>query len=97
MTARLNPWLSLSMDAALLGLETQSVIALRMAKAAWGGPEALKEASLMVSEKIEAALDANLMMTRSVLSGDTYLAPARTVALYRRRVQANQRRLAKQS
>ena len=93
MTALRNPWLSLSMDTMWLGMETQSVIGLRMVKAAFGGPEAGAEAALMVAEKIKAAFDANLVMASSVLAGDGHLAPARTVALYRRRVKANQRRL----
>ena len=95
MTALRNPWLSLSMDAMRLSMETQSVIGLRMVKAAFGGPDAGEEAALMISEKIQAAFDANLVVARSVLAGDGHLAPARAVALYRRRVKANQRRLMK--
>jgi hypothetical protein len=47
----------------------------------------------MISEKTEAALDAQLQIGRSAMSGRLDLAPARAIALYRRRVRANQRRL----
>jgi len=95
MTGRRNPWFSLSMDAMRLGMEAQSVIGLRMAKAAWGGTAAQDEAELMVSEKAKAAVDAQMVFATSLLSGQGHLAPARAMALYRRRVQANQRRLLK--
>ena len=95
MAARRNPWFSLSMDAMALGFEAQSVIGLRMAKAAWGGPAAQDEAQLMVSEKAQAVMDAQVVLATSLLSGQGHLGPARAMALYRRRVKANQRRLLK--
>src|SRR5665213_3409138 len=90
MTGRRNPWFSLSMDAMRLCMAAQSVIGLRMAKAAWGGTAAQDEAELMVSEKAKAAIDAQMVFATSLLSGQGHLAPARAMALYRRRVQANQ-------
>ena len=87
-------WWSLSMDAALLGLEAQGVITLRMLKAAVGGAAARKEAYLMVTEKAKAAADIQRLIARSLISGQAALAPGRTVALCRRRVRANRRRLA---
>ncbi len=90
---RSNPWIDLSVDMARLGVESSSVIGLRMMQAALGSPGAQKEAVLMVSEKAKAALDAQFLLARSLLSGQAHLAPSRTVALYRRRVQANRRRL----
>src|SRR5450432_1532259 len=93
MTARRNPWFSLSMDAMRLGFEAQSVIGLRLAKAAWGGAAAQDEAHLMVCEKAQAVLDDQVVLATSVMSGQGHLGPARAVALYRRRVKANQRRL----
>ena len=47
----------------------------------------------MFNEKAQTAIDAHILVTRSVLEGEAHLAPARTVALYRERVQSNQRRL----
>ena len=95
MTARRNPWLSLTLDAMRLSMEAQSVIGLRMAKAAWGGAAAQDEAERMVSEKAKAAIDAQMVLASSVMTGQGHLGPARAMALYRRRVLANQRRLLK--
>ena len=86
---------SLSMSAMQLGLEAQQVIGLRMAKAALGGAAAEKEAALMVSEKTEAALQAQALFATSWISGAGHLAPARALQLYRRKVAANRRRLLK--
>jgi hypothetical protein len=88
-----NPWLSFAADAIRLGLEAQDVIGLRLIKAAWGGVGAREEAILMVVEKSKAAWDANAVITRSLMAGEGHLAPARALALYRRRVHANHRRL----
>lgn len=93
MTARRNPWFSFSLDAMQFTLEAQSVIGMRLAKAAWGGAAAHDEAALMVVEKTVAALDAQCLMARSFIQGEGHLGPARAMALYRRRVRANQRRL----
>lgn len=87
------PWLDLSLDTARLTYESSHVIGLRLALAARGGINAQTEAALMVSEKAQAALDAQFMVAKSVMSGEAHLVPARTVALYRDRVQANHRRL----
>ncbi len=88
-----NPWIELGADMARLGVESSSVIGLRMMQAALGSPGAQKEAVLMVTEKAKAALDAQFLLARSVMAGQGHLAPSRAVALYRRRVQANHRRL----
>jgi hypothetical protein len=94
MMARRNAsWFNLSMSAVQLGIEAQSVIALRMMKVAAGGKAAEIEMQRMISEKTQAALDAQLQIGRSAMSGRLDLAPARAIALYRRRVRANQRRL----
>jgi hypothetical protein len=49
----------------------------------------------MISEKAQAAWDAQFLVAKSVMAGRPDLAAQRTVAFYRRRVQANRRRLAK--
>jgi hypothetical protein len=95
MARRTRSLFQLPLDAMRLGIEAQSVIALRMMKVAAGGPAAQREINLMVAEKTRAAVDVQLEAGLSVLSGKAHLAPARTVALYRRRVRANQRRLTK--
>ena len=50
--------LSLWLSSTMLALESQSVIGLRLMKLCAGGSAAHTEAMLMVSEKIEAALEA---------------------------------------
>jgi hypothetical protein len=47
-------WFGLTLDAVLLGFETQRVIGLRLAKIAAGGPAAQVEAHRMVMEKTTA-------------------------------------------
>ena len=71
---------------AMLALEAQKVIELRLVKLAWGGPDACDEAHLMVSEKISAAVEAagTLMMGGSFET---------VVARYREHVAGNTERL----
>lgn len=87
-----NPWLA-GLRLAQLGIEAQSVIALRMLKFAEDGPFAKKEARRMVSEKIAAFAEAQMAIAMAVGFGRAETAPAKAVAVYRRRVKANQRRL----
>lgn len=79
-------WWKLGMDATLLAIESQQVIALRLAKLATGGAAAQAEAQHMVTEKIMAAQEAALLIATG---GST----AGVVAGYRRKVRANARRL----
>ena len=85
-----NPWFRIGFDAWLLGVEASSVIGLRAFKIAGGGAAAAAEARLMINEKIQAgwALSGALGLT-------AHRATARTLVHYRRKVRANQRRLAK--
>ena len=71
---------------AMLALEANRVIALRMMKLMRGGRGARREAKLMVSEKIDAAVKAGAKLAAGA-SGDEI------VRLYRKRVAANAKRL----
>jgi hypothetical protein len=51
-------WWKLAGNLALTGLEARRVIALRLLKLAHGGPAAVTEASLMVTEKARASVGA---------------------------------------
>jgi hypothetical protein len=75
-------------EIAMLGVEAQMVIGQRMAMVMLGGPKARKEARLMVTEKVKAAGEA----AATLALGGT---PRKVVRGYRRKVQANHRRLAK--
>jgi hypothetical protein len=71
---------------ALLALEAQKVVELRLVKLAWGGAEGWAEAEQMVSEKVSAVVEASgTLMTGG--SCDT------VIARYREHVAANTRRL----
>jgi hypothetical protein len=72
-----------------LALEANNVIALRMMKLMLGGKRASRrEARLMVSEKIDAALKASNSMIGGASVEDI-------IGQYRRRVAANAKRLGK--
>lgn len=88
-----NPWIDLAADSLDLALESHDVIGLRLARATSGRLDACDEAVRMVVEKAFAAWDTAFVVTESLMLGEPHLAATRTLALYRRRVQANQRRL----
>jgi hypothetical protein len=72
----------------MLGFEAQTVIGMRLAKMALGGPAAMAEAQLMVSEKVLAAGEAAMQIATGKSAGHV-------VHGYRRKVRANTRRLSK--
>jgi hypothetical protein len=80
-----NPWPS----AMMLALDSQSVVGLRLFKLALGGPAALDEACLMVSEKVSAALEGSATLA----SGGSV---ATVIDAYRGHVSANIERLTAQ-
>jgi len=92
MSLMRNPWVRLSLDVVNLAVESQSVVALRMMKFARGGAAAADEATLMVTEKIGAAVTASLQLSAFDAGPD---AARRTTALLRRKVRANRRRLSR--
>jgi hypothetical protein len=86
-------WLRLSFDFWRAGLEAQQVIGLRLATLAGGGIAASAEMNRMVAEKMSAALEAQHMAATAALTGNAAQIPSRTVALYRRKMRANRKRL----
>ncbi len=89
------PMMNLYGSFSRLAAESQSVVGLRMLKAFQGGPDWPMEARLMVEEKAKAAMDAQTLLFTSLITGTAATAPTRAVALYRRRVNANRRRLSR--
>ena len=73
-------------DILMLAAEAQSVINLRLAAIARGGPAAELETRLMVTEKMKAALDAAGMLARGASTRSV-------ISFYRSRVRSNVRRL----
>lgn len=82
----LTSWFNLAM----LALESQKVVGLRLTRLAWGGSSAWSEAQLMVSEKVREAHHA----TGRLMMGDT---PDSIVTRYRETIQANVLRLSRPS
>jgi hypothetical protein len=89
-----NPWLNLAYDAFSLAMESGEVIGLRLARVAAGRFDIGDEAVRMVTEKAFAARDAAVIAAGSLAVGEAHEAAAGAMAVYRRRVAANQRRLA---
>jgi len=81
----LGNWLKFAWDANMLALESQRVIAMRLAKLSMGGAGASKEAE---REKMFAAGQAGIKMTTGGLGHSV-------VKQYRRKVRSNLKRLAK--
>jgi hypothetical protein len=86
-------WFGLSVSAARLSIESQAVIGLRLMRLAAGGAHAEAEAVRMFSEKAAAMVEAQFDLARGLMTGRAHLGPKRTLALYRKRVRANRRRL----
>ncbi|MBV8400555.1 MAG: hypothetical protein JOZ17_17720 [Acetobacteraceae bacterium] len=89
------PWLSLALSGTRLAVDSQQVIALRLAKLAEGGRKAEREASLMVSEKMKALADSQRLIASAAASGQGARAARKVLGLYQKRVSANKKRLSK--
>jgi hypothetical protein len=81
-------WMKITGDAAMLGIETQQVIHLRMMKLFAGGPQAQSEALRMVTEKTTALAEATMSLARGGSA-------QRVIRRYRTHVKSNRRRLSK--
>ncbi len=94
MTHR-NPSLRIGFDAWLLGLEASFTMSLRALKMMAGGRAAEAEAGHMISEKMDAGRS---LQAKALTGGLGMTAPSvatKTLKHYRRKVRANERRLAK--
>ncbi len=80
-------------DAFVLGFAANAVIAVRLTKIAFGVVDPNREGTLMVSEKIDAATEATFAAARSFALGEPHHAAGRAVAVYKKRVERNLRRL----
>jgi len=90
MLESLNPWL----EPLRFACEVQAVVSMRLLFLAQGGPQAEKEARLMVAEKVAAFADAEAALARALFAGETLVVAAeRAYAPVRSRVHANNDRL----
>jgi hypothetical protein len=92
---RHNPWLAIGFDAWSLGVAASTVVGLRAIRIAQGGPAGRAEAQRMVHEKVEAAAALQRRLLEGGLGDTPASASARSIAHYRRKVNANRRRLSK--
>ena len=90
-----NPWLALSLKAVQMGVEAQSVIALRMLRLATGGARMEAEAR-MVTDRVAAAAEAQAVAAVSALSGRSpHVVVSKAPRVVKKRVRANKRRLSR--
>lgn len=85
--------LTLFSDTLSMSMAANAVIAVRLTKMAFGVVDASHEAPLMVAEKIDAATEATMAAANSIVSGEPQHAAGRALAVYKRRVDRNLRRL----
>jgi hypothetical protein len=91
-----NPWLALCLKAAQMGVEAQSVIALRMLRLAAGGSRMETEATRMVSEKIAAAAEAQVVAAAAIMGGrPQHVAANKSLRVLTKRIRNNKRRLSR--
>jgi hypothetical protein len=86
-------WMKLAMDSWSLGMEASTVVGLRLLRLSQGGAAAEAEAERMVREKIDAAVDLNMLAITGGLGATSHGVAAKTVGHYRKKVRANRRRL----
>ena len=86
-------WLKLGIDAWALGWQATRVMGLRTARIAEGGPVAGMEAWLMLTEKWQAAAEIQAELLSRGANASPATVTRRTLAHYRRKVAANDRRL----
>lgn len=85
MTAGFSMW--------RLGAEANAVVMLRLARFAMAGPFAHKEAQLMVTEKINAAVELQMRLLTGTLGLSPLSSAKKTINHYQRKVSANRKRL----
>ena len=91
----MNPW-TFSLDLARLGMEAQTVIALRMMRLAAGGALANREARRMIAEKGAAAVAAQMAAAAALAGGrGPGVATKRAYGTYKRAVSRNRQRLSR--
>jgi hypothetical protein len=92
---RNTSWMSIAMDGWMLGVESSTVIGLRMMTFSQGGQAAADEAQRMVSEKVQAAMELQALAFSGSLGTTPEGAAAKSIAHYGKTVRANRRRLSK--
>jgi len=86
-------WTNAGLDAWALSMEASAVIGLRVAKMAVGGPAAGSEAFLMLSEKMQSAMELQSALVTGRLGSTPLAGTQKVLRHYRRKVKANRKRL----
>lgn len=91
-----KPWVDLSFQSMRLGWEAQNVVALRLMRFALNPSESRSEADRMVREKFATMVEAHAAATAAAVMGAKPDRVAKkAIAVYRKRVRSNRRRLAR--
>jgi hypothetical protein len=93
ITNKHRQWYELGFDAWTLGFEASSVIALRTTNAWMGRDTDCREARLMVSEKMAAAIELQSALMSGKLGGSPAAITRSVLRSYTRKVRANRKRL----
>jgi len=89
-----NPWITLGMRVFQLGLEAQSVMALRMMRLASGDARGQDELNRMVVEKMTALAEAQMAAAAAIMNGHKdHVVARKALTVFRKRVRDNRRRL----
>jgi hypothetical protein len=91
----LNPW-HVYIRAMQVGWDANAVVAMRLARLARGGTLAQREARRMVAEKVAAIAEAQMAAGVKMIMGRGLAAATKSASgIYKRKVRANRRRLAR--
>jgi hypothetical protein len=71
------------------------MIALRLMRLAGGGAAGVKEARLMVTDKMAALTEAQLAAAATFLTGDGHKIPDKILQVFKKRIRANKGRLSR--
>lgn len=95
MIASYNDWMKAGFDFWRLGTEASTVMTMRLARMAAGGPAGTAEAELMVAEKVRALIELQTKMMTGALGTTPLSSTQATLKHYRRKVAANKKRLSR--
>jgi hypothetical protein len=89
-----DPWITLGMRVFQLGIEAQSVMALRIMRLASGDARGQDELNRMVVEKMTALAEAQMAAATAIMNGHKdHVVARRALTVFRKRVRDNRRRL----
>jgi hypothetical protein len=89
-----DPWITLGMRVFQLGIEAQSVMALRIMRLASGDARGQDELNRMVVEKMTALAEAQMAAATAIMNGHKdHVVARKALTVFRKRVRDNRRRL----